>query len=74
MMVEYFHSLNYLASDEPPHFSLHLHTIVHAIAAKYKIAALEALAVTKFSERMSKLSDLEVYFRSIIDVYSLTPP
>jgi hypothetical protein len=74
MMVEYLYSSDYPASGEPPHFCLQLHTMVYAIAAKYNIATLGALAVRKFTEGLNKLSNLDVFFSSIIDVYSLTPP
>lgn len=71
--MEYFYRGDYNNgdADEGLDFSLRIHARSHRIAVMFDIPGLEQLAVTKFTTILHDCPDLEVYFRSIIDVYSL---
>jgi hypothetical protein len=70
-MIEFLYTGSYNTTDTSPTFSLHTHTKVHSLASKYQIASLVALSATNFAAALRRVSDLEVYFQSIRDVYDL---
>jgi hypothetical protein len=73
-MIEFLYTSTYSTIDVGPSFSLFVHIKIHSLALKYGIRALTILAATKFSSALCQVSDLEVYFQSIREVYSQSLP
>jgi len=70
-MTEFLYTGSYNTVDISPTFSLHTHTRVYGLALKYQIQGLVILSATNFSNALRRVCDLEVYFQSIREVYSL---
>jgi hypothetical protein len=71
MMIEFLYTGSYNTVDISPNFSLHIHSQVHGLALEFQIQGLVILSATNFSNSLRRVRDLEVYFQSIRDVYSL---
>ncbi len=70
-MIEFLYTGSYNTIDTSPAFSLHTHTRVYGLALKYQVQGLVTLSATNFAISLRRVRDLEVYFQSIRDVYSL---
>ncbi len=71
--MEYLYSTNYATIDHEPDFSLPHHIKVFCLAVKLSISGLEELSTTKFRYNLhTQVKDLDVYFSSIKEIYSLT--
>jgi hypothetical protein len=70
-MIEFLYTGSYNTVDISPTYSLHTHTQVHGLAVKYQIYGLVILSATNFASALRHVRDLEVYFQSVRDVYSL---
>jgi hypothetical protein len=68
-MFEWFYTGNYRTDNIPPSFSLREHIRIHGIAAKYQISDLVKLSSERFSIALRHVSDLEVYFAAVQEVY-----
>jgi hypothetical protein len=72
-MIEYLYSTNYTTIDHEPDFSLPHHIKVFCLAVQLSISGLEELAARKFRYNLhAYVKDLDVYFSSVKDIYSLT--
>lgn len=70
-MIEFLYTGTYNTVDTSPTFSLYMHAKVYSLASKYQIVSLVALSAAKFAAALRRVSDLEVYFQSIRDVYNI---
>lgn len=74
-MMEYLYSTDYNTTDHEPDFSLPHHIKVFCLAVQLSIPGLEELAARKFRFTLiTHVKDLDVYFKSVNDIYSLTTP
>jgi hypothetical protein len=74
-MMEYLYSTNYNTTDHEPDFSLPHHIKVFSLSAQLSISGLEQLAAKKFASTLiTHVKDLDVYFSSVKDIYSVTTP
>jgi hypothetical protein len=72
-MMEYLYSTNYNTIDHEPDFSLPRHIKVFCLSVKLSISGLEDLAAKKFGfALLTHVKDLDVYFRSVKDIYDST--
>jgi hypothetical protein len=73
-VMEYLYSTNYNTTDHEPDFSLPHHIKVFSLSVQLSISGLEQLATKKFAfTLMTHVKDLDVYFSSVKDIYSVTP-
>ena len=70
-MVEFLYTGSYSTIETSPTFSIHTHMKVYSLGLRYQIQGLVALSLKKFATSLSRVSDLEVYFQSLRDVYNL---
>lgn len=69
-MIEFLYTGSYITIDAAPSFSIFIHTKVHGLALKYNIHGLITFSATRFSAALRHVSNLEVYFQSIHEVYN----
>lgn len=73
LMMEYFYKAKYTTLPSGPDFCLPLHTKVYILASELQITGLQTLSSHLFTKNLVNLvTDLEVYFSSVKDVYSKT--
>jgi len=72
-MIEYLYSSTYTVTASPPDFSLTAHIQVFILASELQIPGLQSLACNLFNNTLNAMvTDLEVYFAAIKDIYQLT--
>lgn len=72
-MMEYLYLTNYNTVDHEPDFSLSHHIKVFCLAVQLSISGLEELAAKKFGFTLvTHVKDLDVYFSSVKNIYSVT--
>jgi len=70
-MLEYLYTAKYTTLPLEPDFCLHLHIKVFLLASKLKIAGLQAFSCNSFTSNLNNyVTDLEVYFSCIKEIYS----
>lgn len=73
LMMEYLYTGAYATQSHPPDFSLPIHIKVFVLASLLQIPGLQALSCHYFNSNLSRhVTDLEVYFAAIKQVYEQT--
>ncbi|KAH8595016.1 hypothetical protein B0O99DRAFT_169277 [Bisporella sp. PMI_857] len=72
LMMEYLYTGTYTTPSQPPDFSLKTHISVFVLASTLSITGLQSLSAQLFTLSLSSVSDLEVYFQSVRQIYAVT--
>lgn len=72
-MIEYLYTSRYTTPHDPPDYSLPIHIKAFVLATEFKIPGLQAQAAGLFASTLNGfVSDLDVYFAAVRQVYAST--
>jgi hypothetical protein len=72
-MMEYLYTSNYTTYPSEPNYCLPLHGKMYVLASELELSGLQTLAITYFRYNLNHhVTNLDVYFSSVIDVYAST--